>query len=208
MRNDAARPGPGRPPIPDAERRRRLLDAAATMFLQHGYAATTTGAIAHEAGMSKKTLYQLFPSKLALFDSLLEDRIFQVDVTADLCGGTQEERLTQLLLAIASVLLQADRIGLMRLIISDGRASPELVSAFERLCMGSKLNALDLWLDREQQAGALRLGDAREAAKLLFGMTVAGPILHALLDAPTPPDEPPLEKRIRWAAGIFLRGLQ
>ena len=208
-RHGATRPGPGRPAVlPEAERRRRIFDAAGQVFIDRGYGAATMGAVALAAGMSKKTLYQLFASKLALFDALLEDRIFQWPAAAQTSGGTQQESLTALLLEIAGILLRPDRTGLIRLIVRDGQSAPELMSAFERLRLNSNLNALEVWLQREQESGALAVGDVSAMARILFGMTIAEPILLALMNAPSLPDELPLEQRIGMAVGIFLRGVR
>src|SRR6059058_3856112 len=52
--------------------RRRLFEAAATVFAQRGFADATAEAISREAGMSKATFYEHFANKeeaiLALFD--------------------------------------------------------------------------------------------------------------------------------------------
>ncbi|WBB59219.1 TetR/AcrR family transcriptional regulator [Streptomyces sp. WMMC500] len=47
-------------------RAQQLLDAADAVFARSGYAATSTNAIAREAGVSPGTLYQFFPNKAAL----------------------------------------------------------------------------------------------------------------------------------------------
>jgi AcrR family transcriptional regulator len=198
----------GRPAVlAGAERRALLLDAAARVFLQKGYAAATMHAIALDAGMSKKTIYQVFASKLALFDALLADRIFELPAPPCLDGLDAEEDLTRLLLAIADVLLLPDRMGLIRLIISDGPSSPELSSAFVRLQMVQDLNALETWLKQLQESGQLRPGDVVMDARMLFGMTIAEPILKALVNAPTDQNDPAVEQQIRAAVRIFLRGL-
>ena len=57
----------------EAERRRQLIAAAADLFLHKGYHATTMDDVARCAGMSKKTVYQVFSSKAELFDALLSD---------------------------------------------------------------------------------------------------------------------------------------
>lgn len=44
----------------------QLLDAAATVFINTGYTAASTNAIAREAGVSPGTLYQFFPNKEAI----------------------------------------------------------------------------------------------------------------------------------------------
>lgn len=46
--------------------RRRILDAARTLFAQHGYGATTLTAVAAEAGVAVQTVYAVFGSKAAI----------------------------------------------------------------------------------------------------------------------------------------------
>ena len=174
----------GRPVVlAEPARRALVMDAAERVFLAKGYVAATMHAIADEARMSKKTIYQVFPSKLALFDALLSDRLFNVPVAPDPPDGDQEDALVHLVTAIAGVLLRPDRMGLIRLVIVDGQASPELATAFDRLKMASDLNAMEVWLGREQARNRLRQGNVAEDARLLFGMTIAEPILQALVRA-------------------------
>src|SRR5512133_3355318 len=56
--------------------RRRLFEAAATVFARVGYAEASAEAIAREAGMSKATFYEHFANKeeciLALFDAAID----------------------------------------------------------------------------------------------------------------------------------------
>jgi AcrR family transcriptional regulator len=52
------------------ERARRILDAAATLFTEHGYEATTTEAIAAKADTSIGSIYQFYPNKRAIFDAI------------------------------------------------------------------------------------------------------------------------------------------
>jgi AcrR family transcriptional regulator len=203
-----AGPRPGRPVVlAQSERRRLLFDAAAEIFIGNSYAASTMGAIAARAGMSKKTLYQLFPSKLALFDALLADRMQQPPLVVEPAGATQAERLTHVLLEIANFLLRPDRTDLIRLIVADGQAFPELMTAFERLRMQPYLSSVEHWLHRECAAGALRVGNVPDAARFLFGMIVAEPALLALLRAPPLENEPTIEQRVRMGVGIFLHGI-
>lgn len=198
----------GRPPLlSNPVRRQRLLEAAEQEFLKNGYAATTVGAIAAAAGMSKRTLYQLFASKQAMFDALLCNRFYQLPVPPECEGDSQEKRLSDLVLSIAAILLHPDRTALVRLIIADAHVSPELLTAFERLEIGRDLTELEDWIGREVWQGRLLVDNVPEAARLLFGMTVAGPILSNLIKAPRT-DCASNEERIRLAVRIFLHGLQ
>jgi AcrR family transcriptional regulator len=49
------------------EREGRILDAALRVFSLTGYSGATMDAVAAEAGLTKPTLYQYFPSKESLF---------------------------------------------------------------------------------------------------------------------------------------------
>lgn len=52
-----------------------ILDAAAHLFCESGFAATTTNTVAERAGVSIGSLYQYFPNKIALLEALRERHI-------------------------------------------------------------------------------------------------------------------------------------
>jgi len=52
--------------------RARILEAARRRFFQEGYARVTMDELARELGISKKTLYQHFPTKAALAAAVME----------------------------------------------------------------------------------------------------------------------------------------
>ncbi|MHB8695521.1 MAG: TetR/AcrR family transcriptional regulator [Solirubrobacteraceae bacterium] len=56
-----------------AEVRTLILDAAAELFAERGYAQTTMRAVAGRAGISLSVLYRQFPSKEGLFSATLLD---------------------------------------------------------------------------------------------------------------------------------------
>jgi AcrR family transcriptional regulator len=55
-----------------AETRQRILDAAAQVFAEYGYAAGTTNRIAEHAQVSIGSLYQYFPNKDAVLRALMQ----------------------------------------------------------------------------------------------------------------------------------------
>jgi AcrR family transcriptional regulator len=55
--------------------RRRILDAAETLFVRDGYAATTVTAIADAADVAVQTVYAVFGSKRAVLAQLIEVRV-------------------------------------------------------------------------------------------------------------------------------------
>lgn len=64
--------------------RHRITVQARAHFLTHGFRGVTMDDLAAELGMSKKTLYAHFPSKAALLEAVVSDKLRSVD--ADLRG--------------------------------------------------------------------------------------------------------------------------
>jgi AcrR family transcriptional regulator len=58
--------------MPGAQRRALIEDAAAPLFVAHGYAGTTLEEVAAAAGISRPVIYDHFASKRALHDALVE----------------------------------------------------------------------------------------------------------------------------------------
>ncbi|HLU70099.1 MAG TPA: TetR/AcrR family transcriptional regulator [Fibrobacteria bacterium] len=69
---EAARPV-GRPAASQDAVARRVLETASAQYMRLGFSSVTTDETARAAGISKKTLYQLFPSKDALLRSVVRE---------------------------------------------------------------------------------------------------------------------------------------
>jgi AcrR family transcriptional regulator len=65
-----------------AATRRRVLKAAAKLFVERGYEKTTTRAIAHRAGVAVGTVFTHFPDKATLAEALLFDHVERALSTA------------------------------------------------------------------------------------------------------------------------------
>ena len=78
--SETGRTGPRSRGGPRGTGRQRLLDAAEELFATHGFAGTTTRAIAERAGTSTGMVFYHFPSKEALLESLLAERSPQADL--------------------------------------------------------------------------------------------------------------------------------
>ncbi|MHA6761217.1 TetR/AcrR family transcriptional regulator [Streptacidiphilus sp. PAMC 29251] len=73
--------------VPQQERSRqtvaRLLAAAGQVFVEQGFAATTTNHIAERAGLSVGSLYQFFPDKHAVLSALQAEWAVRLGVALD-----------------------------------------------------------------------------------------------------------------------------
>lgn len=58
--------------LPAAQRREQLLDVAAKLFAERGYARTTTAQLAESAGVTEPIIYRHFKSKRDLFVALIQ----------------------------------------------------------------------------------------------------------------------------------------
>ncbi|GAA2454628.1 TetR/AcrR family transcriptional regulator [Actinomadura vinacea] len=111
--------------------RERILDAAAQVFADCGYASGTTDRIAAEARLSVGSLYQYFPNKDAILFVLVQrhmDHAAQVvrQVLAE--PRPLEEWLPALTRAV--VRLHAENPGLHQVLFEQAPRPPELVLGF------------------------------------------------------------------------------
>jgi TetR/AcrR family transcriptional regulator len=127
------------PESPQRQRRKEarpqeLLDAALTLFVEKGFAATRAEEVAALAGVSKGTLYLYYPSKEDLLKAVIRDTLSTSiadgrAVLQEFKGSTEE------LLRMA-VTLWWERVGLTRaggickLIVAEARNFPELAEFF------------------------------------------------------------------------------
>jgi AcrR family transcriptional regulator len=58
-----------------AANRQRIIDAAAAMFLAHGYVGTTVPAIASKAGVAVETVYRAAPGKAGLLSAAVQSAL-------------------------------------------------------------------------------------------------------------------------------------
>jgi AcrR family transcriptional regulator len=68
---------------PENPAAQRIVAAARRHFFSHGFRSVTMDDLAEELGMSKKTLYAAFPSKLDLLRSVLLDKFRSVEEDLD-----------------------------------------------------------------------------------------------------------------------------
>jgi AcrR family transcriptional regulator len=64
--------------VPDAEKRKQIIDRSRTLFMARGVSALSMDDIASLQGISKKTLYRFFRNKDALLSASIEERIGEI----------------------------------------------------------------------------------------------------------------------------------
>jgi TetR/AcrR family transcriptional regulator of autoinduction and epiphytic fitness len=156
------------------ETRRSILDAALSLFVAHGYAATSIQTIAEEAGVAVQTVYAAFGNKRELMRQLIEATITGDDNPTPITQRAESlavavepdvRRRAQLDAALSRRIVQ--RIAPLVRVAEEAAASdPELAATMEKVKTARRHEMLD---SATLLAGpdGLRL-DAEEAAATLY----------------------------------------
>lgn len=142
-------------------KRAAILDAAVAEFRQAGYEATSMDRIAEAAGVSKRTVYNHFPSKEALFAQILE-KLWESSANGrDLVYRADKPLRDQLLELVKLKLRTLDDtnfLDLARVAIAAGIHSPE--RAREMVArMNEREEGITTWIRAAAADGRLKTKD-------------------------------------------------
>jgi Transcriptional regulator len=190
------------PPRGEAKRQ-AVIAAAERAFLDQGYASASMDAIAADAGVSKRTVYNHFPSKQDLFRAVVA-RLYGELNDAERARLPVEEPPEEVLPRFARHLLahlrRPEIQGLLRLIVAERPRFPELGLAFHAEGKGPAVSLLEHYLAAQHQRGILDVPDPWLAAAQFLGAIKEGVFWPALLGLPVAEDE----RVIGVAAASFL----
>ena len=181
-----------------------ILDAATVAFRDEGYESTSMDRIAELACASKRTVYNHFGSKEALFQAVVERLFEHVESLKEVEWDPERPLELQLAdFARAKTLVAEDdsTLCLMRCVLGVFIKQPELVrEAIERAADSE--NRLVRWLEQARAAGRIVVDDVEKAADLFWSM--AGGVLFwpQLLDGRMDPEES--ERLTKEVVAMFL----
>ena len=129
------------PTLPHAPRQRRketrpqeLLDAALTLFVEKGFAATRSEEVAHAAGVSKGTLYLYYPSKEELFKAVVRQNLSNLIAEGIELAESYQGSTSDLLVELMSIWWQrfgnTPAAGIHKVVLSEVRNFPELAQFY------------------------------------------------------------------------------
>ncbi|KQY50480.1 TetR/AcrR family transcriptional regulator [Lysobacter sp. Root494] len=163
------------PPAPARltdRKRAAILDAAVAEFRHAGYETTSMDRIAARAGVSKRTVYNHFPSKEALFAQILE-RLWDNSMDGlDLAYRGDRPLRPQLLELVQQKLrlLHDDNfVDLARVAIAAAIHSPERAQDMVAR-MGVREEGLTVWIRAAAADGRLKTDDPLFAAMQMQGL--------------------------------------
>ena len=147
--------------------RERVLRAATSSFLAHGYASSVDD-IARRAGVARQTVYHHFPSKDRLFKEVARDLTMSVLVELD--GEDVRAALLRFAVAYRERALGADGIATFRTLVPTVPRFKALSKAMYANTAGELVDRLAQYLAAAMKAGRLRRDDPVFAAEMLLSM--------------------------------------
>jgi TetR/AcrR family transcriptional regulator of autoinduction and epiphytic fitness len=156
-------------------KREAIIQAAIAEFRAHGFEITSMDKIAATAGVSKRTVYNHFPSKEELFAEILNQLWARIIAEPSVSYDRERPLHEQLRLMLQEkVQMMADEnfLTLARVAIAATIHSPERAqNMIER--MGEREEGLTVWIRAAQADGRLKPVDPEFAAHQVQGLLKA-----------------------------------
>ncbi|MCW0215124.1 MAG: TetR/AcrR family transcriptional regulator [Pseudonocardia sp.] len=174
---------PVRPPAtgedPRIVRSRAIILAAAhDHFVAHGYLGANIDALAEEAGVSKRTVYNIYGGKEELFRAVLDRAIgIAEEFSRELADAMATVGLEGLAVRLVRVLLSDRVVPLRRLLIGESRRFPELAAAYYDRAPGLVMRTL---AEHLPTLPGLRIDDPDTAAAHFAFLVVGAPLDRAM----------------------------
>jgi TetR/AcrR family transcriptional repressor of mexJK operon len=188
-----------------------ILAAAERAFLAGGFGAVTMDRIAHEAGVSKATVYAHFSGKEELFGAVvahLSERRFHGFSVEALDPRDIEASLTTIAARFLDLVLSPEAIALNRIIIGEVTRFPVLGQVFWAAGPERTREQIETFLRRAAKAGSLAVSDARLAAEQFVALARGEIHLRRLLRLEDPGDPAALGAAAAQAVATFLRAFR
>ncbi len=201
---------------PRVTRSRALILAAALEHFQaDGYVGTSVDAIAATAGVSKRTVYNIYEGKEALFRAVLQEAIDTAEsfarTSGELATRVQDSQdlgadLQELAVRQATAVLGGRVVPLRRLLIGEAERFPDLADEYYQRAPGRVMGALAELFARVAAHGLLEVEDPQVAAEhfsfLVMGAHLDRALFRTSADVPSVDD---VTQRARAGARAFLR---
>jgi TetR/AcrR family transcriptional regulator of autoinduction and epiphytic fitness len=153
-------------------KREAIIQAAIAEFRANGFEVTSMDKIAATAGVSKRTVYNHFPSKEELFAEILNQLWARISAEQSVTYNRDQplrEQLRQMLQAKVQLMADENFLTLARVAIAATIHSPERAqNMIER--MGEREEALTVWIRAAQADGRLKPVDPEFAAHQVQGL--------------------------------------
>ncbi|WP_235950854.1 TetR/AcrR family transcriptional regulator [Permianibacter fluminis] len=188
-------------------KREAIIEAAVEEFRLNGFEATSMDRIASAAEVSKRTVYNHFPSKDVLFAEILTQLYHRIHAQLTVpyrADRPLRDQLEELLWQKMRLLNDSNFIDLARVAISEAIHSPERAREMVGR-MSEREEGLTVWIRAAVADGKLNIADPFFAANQLQGL-IKGFAFWPQISLSQPTLTPAMQKQVIDAAvEMFLR---
>lgn len=203
--------GPASPPPAEdgSATRKRILGAAFKLFVEKGYAGTSTLAVATSAKVSKRDLYASVGNKQEMLIACITARTAKMQLQPELPVPRSRQELASILNAYATRLMaevsHPTVIAMFRLAIGEATRAPEIAQALEAAGRNLSRNTLADLFASAQSARVISACDPSELATQYLGFLWEGLMVSLLLGVAPTPKEDEIKRRAARATSAFLQ---
>ncbi|WP_244433851.1 TetR/AcrR family transcriptional regulator [Azospirillum sp. B506] len=197
-------------PTPEAgSKPAQIMDAAGTLFLEHGYSAVSMDAVAKKANVSKATLYAHFGSKEELFRAMVACECANSvmrsvwDEAMDLPAA---DGLRLIGRTFVRFIASAKALGLYRMVLGEVLRQPQLAQAFYDSGPAETFLRGRQFMTHMAEKGELAITDSDLATHQYFGLLKANMHMKMLLCLSERPSDEDLERFVDAAVDLFVKG--
>ena len=181
----------------DAEARRAaILDAALTVFADHGFEAARLDDVAAKAGVAKGTLYLYFKDKEALFEAMVRSAVAPVmdnmGAAAAMPGLKPADFLRLFFTTFEREVLGTRRKLLLRLIMTEGPRFPRIAEFYYREVVSRGIGMMQAVAQRAVESGEFTSDAAARFPQLIVAPLMLAVIWDGLFGKMHPLDMPKL----------------
>jgi AcrR family transcriptional regulator len=193
----------------DGPARERILDAAFSAFMEHGYARASTLDIATRAKVSKRELYSHFENKQALFAAGIARRTQAMRIPLQHNDVANPEGLAATLRLLGRGILTGvtddDVMAVYRLAIAESLRSPDVAATLDRVGRGETRKAVAALIAQAQALDLVVAGDAGEMADEFCSLLFSDLLIRLVLRVARKPAPKEIARRSEIATELLLR---
>jgi TetR/AcrR family transcriptional regulator, mexJK operon transcriptional repressor len=185
-----------------------MISAAADVFFERGFAATTVEAVAERAGVSKVTVYARFGDKAGLFEATVKhvsERMRTGDFVQGKLPPNLEEALVYFGNGLMTELLSPRLIAFEQNLAGDLAHHPDLARRFYEAGPGQCRAQLAAIIEAATQNGELDAPDPLIAAAHLYGLWQGFHLIEARFGIAQPLNDQEIDDLVRSGVQRFLR---
>ncbi len=185
--------------------RKQIMDAAAHVFAEKGYAATTTKDIALAADLGESTLYNYFESKrdillaIAAYQAGLLDEVFKKAENIE----TRQQMVEYFTTAMDILLAQSHYI---RALIGEAWVNDDILNSHLVGRLSEISQFLEAFIRAKIASGVFRPFDARLGARMVISVFL-GAILPALREVEPRPDPAQRRQMAEMIISLWMDGI-